>query len=348
MILGFDKDQVMVVEVPYDTSLHRRFSQVKYELLSQPGIKDIAATGRSVPGEGSGALLFRVEQNNNELIENTFNVVSVDEKFLEVMNIDLVEGRNFERSRQTDPQEGFMVNRAFVKAMGWDNPIGKRIQWGLMADNQAANDGRVVGVFEDYHYTSLHNQIDPLVWLYNPNVPGRVLITMKGGNIKESVKFVEEKWKSFDASHPMEYFFLDAFFDSQYQQEEKMMSIFGYFSILTILIACMGLFGVASFVTQQRIKEVGIRKTLGAANGQIVYLLSRDFAILVIVSICIAAPISWYGMSNWLQDFAYPTEMPLYAFLLAGLASFGIALFTTGYHSLKAARSNPVHALRHD
>ncbi|MCB0839637.1 MAG: ABC transporter permease [Bacteroidetes bacterium] len=346
--LGFNKDQVMVVEVPGDTSIFRRFSQVKYELLTHPGVKDVATTGRSVPGEGSGSLLFRTEQANGDLKENHYNVVSVDEKFMEVMNINLLEGRNFERSRTTDPQQAFMVNRAFVKAMGWENPVGKRMQWGLMANNQAANDGHVVGVFEDYHYTSLHNEIDPLVWIYNPNSPGRMLIDLKGGDIRASVSFVEEKWKTFDPGHPMEYFFLDAFFDSQYQQEEKMMQIFGYFSILTILIACMGLFGVASFVTQQRTKEVGIRKTLGAENSQIVYLLSRDFAVLVIIAILIAAPVSWFGMSNWLSDFAYPTDMPVYAFGLAGMVSFAIALLTTGYHSLKAARSNPVHSLRHE
>jgi putative ABC transport system permease protein len=346
--LGFNKDQVMVVEVPRDTALFRKFTQVKHELLSNPGVKDVATTGRSVPGENTGSLLFRTEQANGELKENHYNVISVDEKFMEVMDIDLVDGRNFERSRQTDPQQAFMVNRAFVKAMGWENPIGKRMQWGLMPNNQAANDGHVVGVFEDYHYASLHNQIDPLVWLYNPNAPGRLLIDLKGGDISNSVSFVEEKWKSFDPGHPMEYFFLDAFFDSQYQQEEKMMQIFGYFSILTILIACMGLFGVASFVTQQRTKEVGIRKTLGADTGQIVYLLSRDFAVLVLISILIAAPLSWLGMTIWLEGFAYPTQMPVYAFGLAGLASLAIALLTTGYHAIKAARSNPVHALRHE
>lgn len=345
--LGFDKEQVMVVEVPYDTTLYKRLPQVKDELLANPGVNGLATSGRFVPGEGSGTILFRVEQDNT-LKENHFSVVSVDENFMEVMKIGLVKGRNFERSRQTDPQQAFIVNESFVKSMGWDDPVGKRIQWGLMPDNQAANDGRVVGVIKDYHFSSLHNKIEPLVWIYNPNTPQRLVVSMNGENINQTIDFVSTQWREIDPNHPLEFFFLDAFFDQLYRREERMMTIFGYFSLITIVIACMGLFGVSSFITQQRTREIGIRKILGAETGQLVFLLSRDFGVLVLVAMVIASAVTWRAMTSWLTGFPFPVKMPVYAFLVAGIASLCIALLTTSYHSLRTAKANPADALRNE
>ncbi|MEZ4775843.1 MAG: ABC transporter permease [Bacteroidia bacterium] len=345
--LGFEKEQAMVVEVPFDTTLYKRLPQVKDELLANPGVKGLATSGRFVPGEGSGTILFRVEQDNM-LKENHFSVVSVDENFMDVMKIGLVEGRNFERSRQTDPQQAFIVNESFVKSMGWDEPIGKRLQWGLLPDNQAANDGRVVGVIKDYHFSSLHNKIEPLVWIYNPNTPQRLVVSMNGENIAQTIDFVSTKWREIDPNHPLEFFFLDAFFDQLYRREERMMTIFGYFSLITIVIACMGLFGVSSFITQQRTREIGIRKILGAETRQLVFLLSRDFGVLVLIAMCIASAITWRAMAFWLTGFPFPADMPLYAFFVAGFASLCIALLTTSYHSLRTAKANPADALRNE
>lgn len=345
--LGFSTDQIMVIDVPRDTSILRRLPQVKHELLANPGVKGIATTGRSVPGGGTGSLLFRVE-DNHELKENHFNVVSVDEDFLDLLEIPLVLGRNFDRSRGTEQQEAFIVNEAFVKEMGWENPIGKRIQWGLEANNQAVNDGKVVGVIGDYHYASLHNKVDPLVWIYNPNNPGKLLVQLNGGSLHAATDFVTLKWQEFDPGHPMEFVFLDSFFDRQYRQEDRLMSLFTYFSLLTIFIACMGLFGLASFITQQRTKEIGIRKTLGAETSSIIYLISKDFAWMVMVAVAIAVPLSYAGIRQWLSGFAYPVDMPWLVFCIAGVLALSIALATTSYHAVRAARSNPVDALRHD
>ncbi|MEZ4827488.1 MAG: FtsX-like permease family protein [Bacteroidia bacterium] len=345
--LGFDKTQVMVLEVPYDTTLYKRLPQVKDEFLTHPGISGLATSGRFVPGEGSGTILFRVEQDHT-LRENHFNVVSVDENFMDVMKIKLLKGRNFERSRQTDPTQAFIVNESFVKAMGWDDAIDKRLQWGLLPDNQAAYDGRVVGVIGDYHFTSLHNKIEPLVWIYNPGTPQRMLIRMQGPEMSKAIDFVRARWEDIDASHPLEYFFMDAFFDQLYRKEERMMAIFGYFSLLTILIACMGLFGVSSFITQQRTREIGIRKILGADTRQLVYLLSRDFGLLVLVAIVIAGPVTWIAMDKWLSGFSFPVRMPVYAYFIAGFASLSIALVTTSYHSIRTAGANPAKALRNE
>lgn len=349
--LGFDKSQVMVVEIPSDTSLARRMPEFSFELLQNPAISKVATASGGVPGASTGALLMRLERENR-LEEKTVNVMFVDDGYLDALGIELTAGRNFDRSRGTDAQQAFIINEAVARMQGWgEEALEKRVQWGLMANDSAANDGRVVGIIRDFHYASLHNEIDPLILIYSPQ-PGRnLLVRLEGGQIAQGRELLLEKWQAFDPLHPMEYFFLDTFFDQQYRNEEKMMAIFGYFTILTILIACMGLFGLASFLTQQRTKEIGVRKVLGAGTENILALLSREFAILVIVSIVLAIIPATIGMNYWLQDFPYRislirTGIPI--FLLAGLLSFAIAMLVTSYHAFRAARSNPVDALRHE
>ena len=165
-------------------------------------------------------------------------------------------------------------------------------------------------------------------------------------HLPATISFIEQKWKAFDPRHPMEYFFLDENFNKQYRSEEKMLTVFGYFAALTILIACLGLFGLASFTAEQRTKEIGIRKVLGSSVSEIMLLLSKDFAWLVLIAILLAAPIAWYGMNRWLQDFAYRTEIHWWIFVLSGLAALIIAMLTVSFQAAKAARLNPIKALR--
>lgn len=349
--LGFVKDEVMIVEVPRDTALARQMPEFRAELLRHASVEKVASASGGIPGAPTGALLMRLEREQR-LEEKTINVMFVDDGYLDALGLKLLEGRNFEQSRGTDAQEAFIVNQALIDMQDWgDEPLGKRVQWGLMANDSAANDGRVVGVIRDFHYTSLHNEIDPLILIYSPQ-PGRnLLVRLNGKNIAEGRAFITERWQEFDALHPMEYFFLDTFFDQQYQTEEKMMAIFGYFTVLTILIACMGLFGLASFLTQQRTKEIGIRKVMGAGTENILTLLSKDFALLVVISILLAIPIAGAGMYLWLDTFAYRIELAtvgLSVSVIAGLLSFTIAMLTTSYHALRAASANPIDALRHE
>ena len=351
--LGFDKEQVMVVEIPSDTSLVRRMPEFSSELLQQPAISKVATASGGIPGAPTGALLMRLERDKR-LQEKTVNVMFVDEGYLDALGIELLAGRNFDRSRGTDAQEAFIVNEAVLRMQDWgqnEDALGKRVQWSLMANDSADNDGRVVGVMRDFHYASLHNAIDPLILIYSPQSGKNLLVRLEGGLISQGKDFVTEKWQQFDPLHPMEFFFLDTFFDQQYRNEEKMMAIFGYFTLLTILIACMGLFGLASFLTQQRTKEIGIRKALGAGTENILLLLSREFAILVAVSIALAAVLAGVGMNYWLETFAFRISIWVVGapiILLAGLLSFAIAMLTTSYHALRAARANPVDALRHE
>ncbi|MEL6848503.1 MAG: ABC transporter permease [Bacteroidota bacterium] len=229
--LGFTKDQTMVIEVPNDTSIARRMPQLKAEMMAYPGVIGVANTLNGIPGQRGGALLMRVEVDG-QLQEDQFNIAFVDADFLELMDISVLEGRNFSLDRGTDQQQAFIVNEAFVQKMGWQDPVGKRMQWGLMPNNQAANDGKVVGVVEDYHYASLHNSVEPLVLLFNPTPGGKLLVRMEGRKIASLKGEVEQKWQEFDPGHPMNAYFLDAYFNRQYQQEERLMEIFTYFSLL--------------------------------------------------------------------------------------------------------------------
>ncbi|WNJ16979.1 ABC transporter permease [Pontibacter sp. G13] len=345
--LGFQDEQVMVIEVPRDTAIQRRITQVQHELLEHPGVEALAGASSRVPGEGTGELLFRIE-DDGQLVEETIKVVGVDERFMETMEIPLLEGRNFDRSRATDPHQAFIVNEALVRKMGWEQPLGKRIQWGLMANNQAQNDGQVVGVIADYHFNSLHQEVDPLVWIFSSRGIGRLLVKMNGHQLKETLTFVEDKWTTFDSSHPMESFFLDSFFLQQYETERRLMDLFMGFSLLTILIACLGLYGLASFVTKRRVKEIGIRKVMGAQESQIVWLISKEFSMLVLVAFALAIPVVWWLMRDWLAGFAFHTEMPYLGYAGVGMMALALAFFTTGLHSLKAARANPIESLRYE
>ena len=174
------------------------------------------------------------------------------------------------------------------------------------------------------------------------------MVRVSPQNLPATIGFVENKWKAFDPKHPMEYFFLDENFNKQYRAEEKMLTAFGYFAALTILIACLGLYGLASFTAEQRTKEIGIRKVLGSSVSEIMLLLSKDFAMLVVISVILATPLAWYGMHHWLQNFAYRTEIHWWIFALAGLAALVIAMLTVSFQARKAARLNPIRALRAD
>ncbi|GAB3539648.1 hypothetical protein GCM10027443_36510 [Pontibacter brevis] len=207
-------------------------------------------------------------------------------------------------------------------------------------------DAKVIGVVKNFHVKSLHTNVEPLILALSPESPGYLMARIKAEDVVSTISFVESKWRAFDTQHPMQYFFMDEHFDAQYHAEEKMLTVFGYFAGLTILIACLGLFGLASFTAEQRTKEIGIRKVLGSSTGSIVMLLSKDFAMLVFIAIVIACPLAWYGMDKWLQDFAYRTDLSWWIFALSGAIAMLIALLTVSMQAMRAAFTDPVKSLR--
>ncbi|MHC2991044.1 hypothetical protein OB13_05400 [Pontibacter sp. HJ8] len=337
--LGFTKEQVLVVDIPSgDSTIVNRMPTIKAELQRNPNVLS-ATTTAMIPGESTGVIIFNVERDN-QMAEKTMNSIWVDYEFLDLMDIQLKKGRNFAKDMSTDLDNGFIINETAARALGWDDPVGKRI--GFSDTTQ----GKVIGVVQDFNYKSLHSEIEPLVLMLAPQNSGYLMARIAPGRFEETMAHVQGTWQRFAPSHPMDYFFLDDSFNKQYRAEEKMLTIFGYFTLLTIIIACMGLFGLASFTTEQRTKEIGIRKVLGSSVSGIVVLLTKDFAFLVGIAILIASPIAWYGMQQWLQDFAYRTPISAWVFIASGLMALAIAILTVSFKATRAAMEDPVQALR--
>ncbi|WP_242916909.1 ABC transporter permease [Pontibacter liquoris] len=338
--LGFTKAQVLVIDIPSgDSTLVNKIPLIEAGLLRNPNITKVATTGM-IPGEETSVIVFNVERDG-KMTEKTMNTIWVDYDYFDLMDIPVTKGRNFSKDMATDPDNGYIINEAAAKALGWaDGPIGRRI------GGSDTTSGRVIGVVQDFNYKSLHSRIEPLVVLLAPKNSGSLLARITPGHFSETIADIEQTWQQLAPNQPMEYTFLDQSFNQQYRAEEKMLTIFGYFAGLTILIACMGLFGLASFMAEQRTKEIGIRKVMGSSVAGIVLLLTKDFALLVLVAILLACPIAWYGMDKWLQDFAYRTQISAWIFILSGLAALALAILTVSYKATRAAMTDPVLALR--
>src|SRR5438876_5560567 len=267
--------------------------------------------------------------------------VSVDYDFVPTYGIQMAAGRNFSREFGADTLS-FVLNESAVKALGWtsQNAIGKDFRYGRRK-------GHVIGVIKDFHFESMHQSIVPLVLEIFPQPYfNNLSIKFSGNNLTASLSFLERTWKKFLPEIPYQYTFLDENFDKLYQVEQRQANIFTIFACIAIFIACLGLFGLSAFAISQRIKEIGIRKVLGASVSTIVALLSTDFLKLVVISAIIAFPVAWYFMRNWLQDFAYRIKIPWWIFIAAGITAAFIALITISFQAIKAAIANPVKSLR--
>ncbi len=341
--LGFNRDRVVVI--PYNYSLNEKYESFRNELLSTADIKDITRTSRIPTGrllDNMGASTL----SGDSLVPTTTDIkfVSVDFDFIPTYEIKLAAGRNFSRDFGTDTA-GYILNESAVKALDWksaENAIGKDFKYGNTR-------GHIIGVIRDFHFESMHQSIVPIVLIMTPaSNPyfNNMSIKFAGNNINKSLAHLENTWKKFIPDIPYEYTFLDENFDKLYEAEQRQGNIFTAFACIAIFIACLGLFGLSAFTISQRVKEIGVRKVLGADIAGIVALLSKDFLILVLIAALIAFPIAWYAMHNWLKDFAYRVSISWWIFIVAGLASLCVALLTVSFQAIKAATSNPVKALR--
>lgn len=345
--LGFNKEAVLLVNIPQDTAIYSKMEFFKTNLLSYPEITKVSSSA-SMPGAQSGEIMFRIDQDG-QLVDKSIKIMAIDDQFLNLMEIDLMEGRNFSKEIQTDRNKGFLINETAAIKFGWkDNPIGKRIQWGLLADNQAQYDGNVVGVIKDFHFASLHNKIEPLVMIFRPNSNNLLSIKLKGENLKSSIDLLESKWKEFAGQYPFNYTFLDERLNNQYQSEEVVLKVFTYFSITSLLIAVLGLFAITSYTVEQKVKEIGIRKILGASNQHLSWIISKDILLIVLLALVLISPICWIMINEWLESFSYKAPIPVYAFPLAGFTALIISFLTITYHIVKVAKNDPVKALRYE
>lgn len=344
--LGFRGEQVLSLELPQDTAVLRRATSLRAEFAQMAGVENVCLS-RDFPGQGMGELLFRIEQQG-VLKERGIKFMVVDEYFLETYGIALEKGRNFRREGN-DQQTAFIINQKAAEQFGWgEQALGKRIQWGLFAADSATNDGRVVGVVEDFHYTSLHNPIEPMVFRYEPTNHRMLSVKLHEENMRQTIGELETQWARLTGGFPFEFDFVDDAFNNLYRSEERMLVVFGYFAFISIFIAILGLFALSSYTVSQRMKEIGIRKILGASSEQIIALIIKDFLPLVLLAFLIASPIAFFALQKWLEDFAYHLEISPLLFLLAGAIAMALAIVTIVYHSLKAAKSDPVKSLRYE
>ena len=269
--------------------------------------------------------------------------IHVGHDFLNLLKTEIVAGRNFDRRLASDSSEAFILNEAAVKAIGWDNPqesIDKKFSYG-------GRSGRVIGVVKDFHFESLHQTIAPIVFLITQGRANVISVRMHTSTRTETLEYLRAEWEHLRPGFPFTYYFIDEQFESQYQNEERQSTLVGYFSFLAVIIAALGLLGLASFTAQQRYREIGIRKVLGASTEQIVLMLTRGFTRLVLISIGLAIPLAYFLMNRyWLEQFAYRADFALWPYLLAGGLALVVAWLTIGYQSWRAAVSDPVEAIR--
>lgn len=335
--LGFAKDNVLIIDNVNKLGTNKQV--FKDELQKMKGLNRVSYSQYVQPNIGNSSV-FRPSGENQEDILFSYN--TIDEDHLATMKMELAQGRNFSKDIPADSMS-VMMNEAAFKLIGWDNIEGKEIL--EFQDEGIGPRYRVVGVVKDFNYETLKNKVRPLLLFYAPE-NRMVSIQLDGSNIRENVASIGEKWKTLSGNAPYDYTFIDQEFDALFRTEQRMSSIFTVFTVLAIAIACLGLLGLASFTAEQRAKEIGIRKVMGSSVSQVVLLLSGGFTKLVMISFIIAAPLSYYTMSMWLESFAYRIDISLLTVLAGGTAALIVSWLTIGYQSYLAARANPAHSLR--
>ena len=342
--LGFNKEQVVIVKKTDD--IGNQVPVFRQELLKNPKVINATNTNDLIGNEfGNSAYKLAGATGEETHLLHTY---STDPYFVETYQIEMAAGRYYEEGRQAD-QQSAVINEAAVKDLGLTDPLGKQIV-AIAPTSDRSLTFTIIGVMKNFHFKSLHHQIGPLiVHLYGPEGRGRyVSVRIHSENIRETLTFLENTWRKFASNQAFEYEFFDDHFARIYQAEERTGQIFFSFSLLAIIIASLGLFGLAAFVAEQRTKEIGIRKVLGATEVGIVFLLSKQFTKWVVLSNLFAWPIAYYFMQKWLQRFAYQASISAWSFLFAFIVVLLLALLTVSYQTVKAARSNPVELLRHE
>ncbi|OGG45866.1 MAG: hypothetical protein A3F84_17065 [Candidatus Handelsmanbacteria bacterium RIFCSPLOWO2_12_FULL_64_10] len=334
--LGFNKEDVVVIDWAHRIA---RIEPFKSELLKNVDILSVSAS-KNVPPDPS-VRSFVV--NPEEVGHRDMKIVMVDYDFMRTLGIELKAGRDFSRDWPTDAEESVILNEEAVKELGWASSVGKRFDIPYFQKRS-----RVIGVVKNFNFESLYQKISPVAFIITPRWYSKLTVRVRSNNISDTVDFLKKKWQEFVPDHPFSFYFLDDRLDQLYRAEEQRGQMVGTFSTLAIFVACLGLFGLASFTVEQRTKEIGIRKVLGASVSSIVMLLSREFLLLVGVANLIAWPVAYCAMNRWLRDFAYRIELGPGAFVLGGVLALGIALLTVSAQAVKAATANPVDALRYE
>ena len=337
--LGLDRENVIYLSL--EGQMGEQFDTIKEELLRRPGIASVSSASSSPLDIGSSthSVSWQGKDPDRE-IEMYILTVSFD--FLDVMKIELAEGRDFDPGFGTDSVT-YILNEKARQVIGFEHPLGERLSlWG------GGDAGTVVGVVKDFHMSSLYSEIEPTIIRLRPQDAGRLFLRTEPGRTHDALVSLEEVYDRFNPESPFEYQFLDETFHQTYRSEVVIGKLAGYFTVVALFIACLGLFGLAAFTAQQRTKEIGVRKVFGATVSNLVLLLSKDFVALVLIAFVGAVPLAYIAMQRWLEGFAYRIEIGPSVFILVGAAVLLIALLTVGYQSVRAALADPVKSLRYE
>jgi putative ABC transport system permease protein len=331
--LGYDKSYVFSFGM---RDMQKNYEAVRAELLNQPGIYGVTSSGDNIINIGNST---SDTEWDGKVPNSTFLIhpMNIDKYYLGFFKVKLVAGTGFSGFKSDSAH--YILNEAAVRGAGITNPIGKRFK--LHETN-----GTIIGVVKDFHFASLKQKIEPAIFAYQPASDWRISIRTTGKEAPKAIEAARKMWKQYNSAFPFEYSFLDADFDNMYKTDQRSGTLFSVFATIAILVSCLGLFGLATYTAQVKLKEIGIRKVLGASVFNITSMLSKDFLLLVIISLLIASPIAWFAMNKWLQDYAYRNPIQWWVFALAGIAALLVAFITISFQAIKAAFANPVKSLR--
>jgi putative ABC transport system permease protein len=340
--LGYNRDQVLVLE--NTDPLGTQAKAFENELLKLSGVQSATMTGflPTSTWRTDSPIFPDASLDQKSAVSSQF--WTVDENYIPTLGMQMAKGRNFSKQFLTD-SSAIIVNEAAAKLLGFADPINKPLYVLSSIQNKTIVTYHIIGVVKDFNYNSLRQMVTPLALFYGKQV-SKIALKINTSNIKGLISQIENKWKTMSPGQPFNYSFMNEQFNNQYRTEQRISQMSVSFAILAILIACLGLFGLVTYAAEQRIKEIGIRKVLGASVVNVVSMLSKDFLKLVIISAVIAFPVAWWAMHKWLQDFAYRVQIGWWIFALAGLIAVAIALLTVSFQAIKAALTNPVKNLR--
>lgn len=339
--IGFNKSQIVLVNM--NEQANQVFETMKQELLQSSHVKGVTASGQRL---GNNFHQWGFKLRTDSIQGLTPSNVNVDFDYLDVYEIKVKEGRGFSKEHTTDNGYAFVINESFANEIGLDNPIGVAAGHSWYPDDSL---GTIIGVTEDFNFNSLHYKVNTLAMVVHPEWGySELSVKISGENIPAAIADIENTWNELVPGWPFDYSFLDEHFEELYSSDRQMKSVITIMAFLAIFIACMGLFGLAAITTERRVKEIGIRKILGASAGEIMLGLSKNFALMIALAFLIFSPFTYVFMNGWLQNFAYRIDIHPNAFLIGGLIAFIIAVLTISWHTIRAARANPVESLRYE
>lgn len=345
--LGIDPESVVLIPLPTD-EIASKYELMKTEFMRNPAVVSVSASGNKPTERVGGWRPYWPDPSKGEDVTCPSTTVSHD--FFETMKATMADGRTFSKNHPTDMTTGYILNEAAVKFFGFDSPVGRTLSGATFTGSQwYRRQGEIVGVVKDFHFASLHAKVEPVVfYLASEQTEGYrwVEVRVISDNLQKTISSLQRVWDNVAGNRPFEFEFMDEAIAAHYLAEDRFLKIFTTFSILSIMLGGLGLFGLTAFMAKRRTKEIGIRRVMGASTGGLIRILSADFLKLVLIANIIGWPLAWYFMNQWMTNFAYQTTMPLWAFLGTGLAVFAVAFLCILFHSLKASRINPVQSLR--